>query len=234
MRKAPAVFAVGAALFILAAVPAAGEPIPLSNPPAQTSTALPGRVASVAAVPFAVRGLGTEVAVTIVDAATGQVLFSKGANLPVQPASALKIVTAVTVLTVLPAETTLRTRLVSSGSLSGGVLSGDLVLVGGGDPTLSSLDTAAYPPPARMSALVQAVRRRGITAISGRIVVDSSAYTGPAKGLGWKPTYVTEGSVAPVSALMVDGAHRHPASTRGARSGAPDLQAGERLKALLK
>lgn len=228
---APAV--VGSALLLLVIGPAAADPATLVRPPVATSAALPGKVAAAVTKPFAAPGLGKRVAVTIVDAVSGQALYRKDGAAAVAPASTLKLVTAVTALSVLPADTRLRTTLVTSGTLSGGVLTGDLVLVGGGDTTLSSVDTRSYPQPARLSALAEAVRRRGITAVTGAIVVDASAYTGPATEPDWKPTYVTEGSVAPVTALMVDGGRARPGSTRGSRSAAPDIQAGQRFLALL-
>lgn len=234
MRSAFPSLSVVAALLVLPAGAAASEPVTLSRPPVLIAMALPGPLAHAVAAPFAAPGLGQRVAVTIVDAASGQPLYRQGADLPVLPASTLKLVTAVAALTVLPAGTTLRTTLVTSGTVAGGVLTGDLVLVGGGDPTLSSLDTPAYPAPARLSALVQAVRRRGITAVTGAIVVDTSAYTGPTLGPGWKPSYVAEGSVAPVTALMVDAAHAKPAATGGSRSATPQILAGRRLAELLK
>ena len=231
MRLSVAAFA---ALLMIQSSAAASEPPVLSRPPVATRAALPAAVGSAVSAPFAAAGLGNQVAVTIMDAATGGSLYRKGAQVPVLPASTLKLVTAVTALTVLPAEATLRTTLLMSGAVAGGVLKGDLVLVGGGDPTLSSLDTPEYPAPTRLSALVAAVRRNGITAITGGIIVDTSAYTGPALGAGWMPSYVGEGAAAPVTALMVDGARSNPASKTGARSAKPEILAGQRFSAMLK
>ena len=232
MRIAPYI-TVSVALLILLPGSAAGEPIVLPALPPPRVAVRPAGVAAAVDGPFTAPGLGGRVAVSILDAATGKAVYRKGGAVAVLPASTLKIVTAVTVLTVLPADATLRTAVVTSGSVEGGVLAGDLVLVGGGDTTLSSVETAGYPAPSRMSALVDAVRRRGITAVTGGIVVDGSAYSGPLLEPSWKPTYVTEGSVAPVTALMVDAGRARPGATRGARSSNPDLLAGRRFSALL-
>jgi D-alanyl-D-alanine carboxypeptidase/D-alanyl-D-alanine-endopeptidase (penicillin-binding protein 4) len=51
---------------------------------------------------------------------------------------------------------------------------------------------------------------------------DASLYQGPALGPGWKPSYVTEGSVAPVSALMVDNGRQAPNACEGVESPVED------------
>lgn len=234
MKRVPPALTASAMLVMLLPGAAVGEPLALSSLPAPSVAARASGVSAEVKGPFAAAGLGYRVSVSIIDASTGSALYRKTGGSSVLPASTMKLITAVTALSVLPAETTLRTTVVTNGTIAGGVLTGDLILVGGGDSTLSSLDTSAYPAPARLSALVEAVRRRGITSVAGGIVVDAAAYTGPLLEPTWKPTYISEGSVAPVSALMVDGARSRPGSTRGARSATPDIVAGRRFATLLK
>ena len=176
--------------------------------------------------------LGSRVNAVVIDAVTGTVLYRRGSAVPVVPASTAKLATGLAALHVLGADTRFPTRVVARGQITAGRLSGDLILVGGGDPTLASPGAkAGYPPPARVGTLVTAVRQAGITSVTGAVLVDSSLFTGPRLGPGWKATYVTEGSVSPITALMVDGGRRDPDDDK--RYAAPDLAAGALLRTLL-
>ena len=90
----------------------------------------------------------------------------------------------------------------------------------------SAAATRRSPGPRRRSATrsrrasptspPQARAALGATAVT-RVVVDDSLYTGERLAPGWKPTYVTEGAVAPVTALMVDGGRVRPGRAARAR-----------------
>jgi D-alanyl-D-alanine carboxypeptidase/D-alanyl-D-alanine-endopeptidase (penicillin-binding protein 4) len=100
------------------------------------------------------------------------------------------------------------------------------VLVGGGDPTLGGrLATSGFPATARLASLARTLT--GVT----RVLVDDSLYGGPRLGPGWKPSYVSTGNVAPVSALQVDEGRT---AKTGPRVADPALEAGRQLAALLK
>lgn len=76
-----------------------------------------------------------------------------------------------------------------------GTLHGDLVLVGGGDPTLSSAD---------LDALARDVRRAGVRTVTGDLWLDDTAFDRQRGARGWKAGYVGS-EAAPLSALMLDG-----------------------------
>jgi D-alanyl-D-alanine carboxypeptidase/D-alanyl-D-alanine-endopeptidase (penicillin-binding protein 4) len=165
------------------------------------------------------RALGT-LGLSVVDAETGQAVLELGADRPATPASTAKIVTAVAALSVLDPGAALTTRLVQGAP-------GDLVLVGGGDPSL----VGAHPVTdglggGSLAALAGTAKGRVVK----RVVVDDSLFTGPTLGPSWKPGYVTGGDVAPVGALMVDGGRE---SKEGPRAADPALAAGRQLAALL-
>ena len=171
--------------------------------------------------------LGAQLAVSVVDAASGAPLLESRAATGVVPASTAKIITALTALTVLPHDRRLTTRVLA------GPAPGDVVLVGAGDPTLAgAYASGGYPKVARLVDLATAVRRaRGAAAVT-RVLVDDTLFTGPRLGPGWKPTYVTGGDVAPVSALEVDGGR----ASRGdhvPRVVDPALDAGRQFARLL-
>lgn len=197
-------------------------------PAAEDGTA-PGAAGLQAAVEQALAdpALGGGLAVSVVDAVTGEPLLERATGDLFVPASTAKIATAVAALTGLPADLRLRTRVVA------GAAPGEVVLVGGGDPTLAGPSTPVrYPQPARLADLAAQVRAAlGATSVT-RVVVDDSLYTGDRLAPGWKPTYVTEGAVAPVTALMVDGGRLRQG--RGPRTSEPALAAGEAFAALLQ
>ena len=215
--------------------PVAGRtPLAFATPPADGVAALPAAVARALAKPFADKALGTRVNALVVDAATGTTLYDRGADVAVVPASTTKLFTAVAALRDLGADRRFATRVVTDGTVSAGTLTGDLVVVGGGDPTLTEATAAApYPQPARLADLAAQVRARGITRVTGSVVVDVSLFTGPRLAPGWKPTYVTEGSVAPVTAFEVDGGRtRHDA--REGRVQRPELTGATKLALALR
>ncbi|MEO3785570.1 D-alanyl-D-alanine carboxypeptidase/D-alanyl-D-alanine-endopeptidase [Actinocorallia sp. B10E7] len=153
---------------------------------------------------------GDEIIGVVLDGETRQSLFDAGAGRAAVPASTTKIVTSTAVLASLDPAARITTRVVSK--------DGRLVLVGGGDPTLSSqAEPKGYPRPASVAELARktadALKANGTTRIT--VDYDASLYSGSSLGPGWKPTYFTEGSVAPVSALMVDNGRVAPNPCEG-------------------
>jgi serine-type D-Ala-D-Ala carboxypeptidase/endopeptidase (penicillin-binding protein 4) len=167
--------------------------------------------------------LGAGVSASVVDVATGESLLDLDADTPAVPASTAKLLTAVAALTTLDPETTFETTVVA------GELPGEVVLVGGGDPTLSttapSLTYPGAPTVADLAAQVRAALPAG-TQVT-RVVVDSSLFTGPLTAVGWGPGDAPSSYAAPVTATAVDGARVRPGEP--ARSGQPGLDAGAAL-----
>ncbi len=89
------------------------------------------------------------------------------ADVPMQPGSAMKLVTAVVALDRLGTTHSGRTRLLAGGPVVGGVLQGDLVLQGGADP-----DFGVAP----WWLLLRELRDQGITRIGGDLVLDRQRY----------------------------------------------------------
>lgn len=175
----------------------------------------PQALAAALSGPMRASGLGPSVTAAVSDPASGRSLFASRADTPAVPASTTKIVTAAAALAALGPGHRLTTEVVRSGS--------GVVLVGGGDPTLSSTGLVTvgasaarrrYPRPATLSELAKrtaaALRSSGVRKVT--VDYDASLYTGPRTGPGWKPGYIPEGNVAPVTALQVDGGRVRPDS----------------------
>ncbi len=139
----------------------------------------------------------------------GRVLYDDGGSRPVAPASNMKILTAVAALDKLGPAFRFTTSVEADHAPSGGVLTGNLYLVGGGDPLLRTPNYVATlnPPEPLYTSLVQLaaqVKAAGISRITGSVVGDEARYDGQRAVPGWKPAYVAEGDVGPLSALDVD------------------------------
>ncbi|MGY2001961.1 D-alanyl-D-alanine carboxypeptidase/D-alanyl-D-alanine endopeptidase [Blastococcus sp. SYSU DS1024] len=167
--------------------------------------------------------LGPGTTAQVVDVATGQVLYDQDAGAPLTPASTVKLLTAAATLTTLDPADTFETRVVS------GATPGEVVLVGGGDPTLSRTEPSmTYPGAPTMADLAtQVVAALPAGTPVTRVVVDSSLFSGPLTASGWGPGDAPSSYAAPITATAVDGARVSPGAT--ARSGQPGLDAGSAL-----
>ncbi|MBI4936168.1 MAG: D-alanyl-D-alanine carboxypeptidase/D-alanyl-D-alanine-endopeptidase [Actinobacteria bacterium] len=137
----------------------------------------------------------------------GQMVAGSHAELPLRPASNVKIITAAVALEVLGADHTYTTEV--RGTAEGGVVAGDLYLVGSGDPLLSSSwwngPNAKYPPfnVTSIETLAQNIRHAGVTRIDGSVIGDASRYDDEWYAPSWTDDVrFSEGG--PVSALLVN------------------------------
>jgi serine-type D-Ala-D-Ala carboxypeptidase/endopeptidase (penicillin-binding protein 4) len=194
-----------------------------SEAPAPDAAVLAGELAPLLAAP----ALGAGVEARVVDVASGEVLLDQGSEDPSTPASTAKLLTAVAALTTLGPDTTLETTVVA------GAAPGEVVLVGGGDPTLSrtvpSLTYPGAPTVADLAAQVRSSLPPG-TEVT-RVVVDSSLFDGPLTAAGWGPGDAPSTYAAPVTATAVDGARVRSGDLP--RSGAPGTDAGTALAVAL-
>ena len=153
--------------------------------PAAAAGSLPtaSGLRSALAGPLSAAALGPQVAAMVADPATGRVLLSQDGTRLLTPASTTKLVTSVAALAVLGANATFTTRVVH------GATPGQIVLVGGGDPTLAVNQFPAqdYPQPATLASLAAqtagALKAQGRTTVS--VGYDTSLYTGPGMAPGW-------------------------------------------------
>jgi D-alanyl-D-alanine carboxypeptidase/D-alanyl-D-alanine-endopeptidase (penicillin-binding protein 4) len=232
------VVAAGAALVLRTDL--GGSPAPRRSAGSSTLPPRPGVLAALPSAPIptasavaaAVRPLlrstsfGGAAAALVVDAVTGRVLFRGRPTQPAVPASTAKLLTAAAALTTLPPTRTLQT----SAWLTGHTV----VLVGGGDVTLTRTAAAGYPRTASLTRLAAqaaaALTARSVSRVHVRY--DASAWPPAALAAGWSRSYLTEGDVAEPTALELDEA-RLDTKTLG-RSTAPAAQAAAAFAALLR
>lgn len=147
----------------------------------------------------------------------GQEVFADNPTLPLVPASAQKILTAYGAYSVLGGDHTYETSLVTNGTIEDGVLDGDLILVGGGDPLLATGDYVSryeQQPHFRtaIEQLADAVVAEGITEINGAVLGDESRYDTQRYVPEWPErfTNASQNQTGPLSALTVnDGFTRY-------------------------
>ncbi|MBA3369135.1 MAG: D-alanyl-D-alanine carboxypeptidase/D-alanyl-D-alanine-endopeptidase [Geodermatophilaceae bacterium] len=185
----------------------------------------PAALAAILAPTLADPRLGGRLLASVVDVVDGQVLFEASGAQSGTPASNAKLLTAFAALSTLDPGDRLSTSVVA------GSTAGEIVLVGGGDATLSrTAPSLSYPGAPTVADLAQQVLGNADTEITG-IVVDSSLYTGPSISPLWRTGDAPSTYAAPVTATMVDGGRISPGSR--SRSGTPALDAGAALAAAL-
>ncbi|MDQ3348653.1 MAG: D-alanyl-D-alanine carboxypeptidase/D-alanyl-D-alanine-endopeptidase [Acidobacteriota bacterium] len=140
-------------------------------------------------------------AVDVVSMATGEHLYSLNAGRWMMPASNMKIVTLAAAAETLGWDYRFRTTLEALGSITNGVLHGDLIVRGNGDPTIGSRNDRAEGV---FQEWIAALGAAGVSAIEGRIVGDDQSFDEEGLGAGWAWDYLQYRYAAPVGALEIN------------------------------
>src|SRR5687767_3611347 len=107
-------------------------------------------------------------------------LYERNSGTLLIPASAMKLVSVAAASEAVAWTYTFETRMLAAGTVVNGVLQGDLVITGNGDPTLLGRASDASLAP-----WIDAVRAHGITRIDGRVIADDDAVEEPRPGFVW-------------------------------------------------
>lgn len=164
--------------------------------------------------PALARGL---IGVRIDSLTTGQNIYKRNDDKLVMPASNMKILTMTTAAEKLGWDFTYKTHLDAIGTVTNGVLRGDLVVTGGGDPTIVSTDGGPAPLFAEWAA---ALRKAGIHRIDGRIIGDDSFFDDDDIGMGWSWDDLVFGYSAGISGLSYNENQVTATVSPGATAGA--------------
>ena len=140
----------------------------------------------------------------VVSLTRGDTLYARNADLSMQPASTMKLMTAAIALERFGAEYQFSTDVLRDGAVDGaGTLTGNLYLRGDGDPGFSNRylrGDAGIP----VATLARLVAEAGIKRVSGDIVGDANAFDAKRVPDGWLSRYLQAGYAARVSPLSLN------------------------------
>jgi D-alanyl-D-alanine carboxypeptidase/D-alanyl-D-alanine-endopeptidase (penicillin-binding protein 4) len=172
-----------------------------ADAPAPTAAGVKAALAKLVAASV----LGPSVHVSVVDVATKQPLFQLNADAPATPASTTKLLTAATVLAARGPAYRLTTRVVA------GSKPGEVVLIGGGDPTMAVNATGQFPGAARLDKLAAQVKKALGGTKPTKVIIDTSLFSGPTTAVGWSSGLISpEGQVAAIEPLMTNAGRIKP------------------------
>ncbi len=137
----------------------------------------------------------SDVALVVQPLDADQPLIAHGAERALNPASTIKLLTTLVALDSLGPAHRFKTRVYTRGELKGDTLHGNLILKGGGDPSLTL---------ERFWLLLREVRARGIRHIQGDVLIDQSCYDLPPADPAAFDQAPLRPYNAPPAALLVD------------------------------
>lgn len=172
-------------------------------------------------------GMSGDVAVSVRDGLTGEELYNRSAQEPLIPASSTKAVTAAAALAVWGSGYRIPTRVVA------GTEDGQVVLIAGGDVTLTREGTGYYEDAGTLADLAEQVVEELGTAPT-TLIVDTSIFPDDPVASGVDRVDIADGYTAELTPFMVDGGRTEPTATNyGQRSQDPTKAAADHLADLL-
>ena len=125
------------------------------------------------------------VGISIVNAATNELVFEKNAQIGLAPASCQKIITSVSAFEMLGANYKFKTSWGYNGNINAGVLNGDLFLTGYGDPSLGSWRYNSTNENIVLQNWIQLLKDKGIQKVTGSVYFDNRQFTYQPLPGGW-------------------------------------------------
>lgn len=165
-------------------------------------------IEAVLAAPAAQRGVW---GIHVVDLSSGEVVYQRNAQVPMTPASVTKLFSTSLALLRLGPSHRLRTEVLASSPVGpGGVLNGDLTLVGGGDPSLSARAVPYRKGPVEgdplgpLRELARQVAATGLRRVEGDLIADDSMIPWVPYPEGWAAGDAVWEYGSPVSAFVLN------------------------------
>jgi D-alanyl-D-alanine carboxypeptidase/D-alanyl-D-alanine-endopeptidase (penicillin-binding protein 4) len=121
----------------------------------------------------------------VIDAATGKVIFDKNAQMGLAPASTQKIITSVSAYELLGQAYQFVTNIGYEGTITNGILKGNLIVSGTGDPTLGSWRWNGTKPETLLNDWAKKIKAAGIKKVEGSVVANAGAFPYQAIPDGW-------------------------------------------------
>jgi len=184
------------------AAPAAARAVGRANVPGEPSAEVLALRADLTRLIQQTGWRNAQWSVMVVSLDRGDTLFAHEPDLALAPASNMKLFTTAAALYYLGPQFRYATYLMTDGAIEAGVLTGDLIVYGTGDPTLT--DRFFGTRTAAWEALADTLAARGVTRILGDVVGDASYFTGSPIGTGWQESYMNASYAAQASALSVN------------------------------
>jgi D-alanyl-D-alanine carboxypeptidase/D-alanyl-D-alanine-endopeptidase (penicillin-binding protein 4) len=134
---------------------------------------------------------GASFAIMVREVESGDTICAYDPDRMLTPASALKLVTTAAALEILGDDYRYSTLIEHDGELRNGMLNGNIYIKGSGDPTLGSshfsADDNIYPHNrnAFFPKWMEAIRRKGISAVAGDIIADESCFDSEGVSMKW-------------------------------------------------
>lgn len=222
--------AVGSAASVPVVPSATPTPEPTREVPAELVAATALRTCSIADLAADPRLLSF--AGSVINVTTGDVLYDRSATAGASPASVLKVITAAAALATVGPSYQFSTKVFE------GSEPGSIVLVGGGDPTLSRLPVGAesvYKGAPKLADLAAQTKAAWETLHPGdpitKVILDASLWSTADKwDSTWDRSEQRDGWHAEVTALMIDGDRDNPQAIQSRRSDDPIARAGSAFR----
>ena len=144
----------------------------------------------------------------------GETLYERNSRRLLMPASNMKVVTLAAAAERLGWDYTYPTVLFAAGPIADGMLRGDLVVVGSGDPSLT-----IEAGDALFADWADALQRAGVRTVAGRVIGDDNAFEDNGLGFGWSWDDLPDDYAAAVSALQFNENTVHVAIAPGPSAG---------------
>ena len=184
------------ALFLSACHP---SPRPVATPRLSAVQQLQHDIDAILAAPALEHSVWGVLVTSLARTDEEETLYSLHARTLLMPASNMKIVTLAAAAARLGWDFHYETRLVADGPIQGGVLHGDLIVIGSGDPSIGGRDG---PPAHVFDAWAENLKAIGLRRIEGRIIGDDDRFEDETLGAGWTWDDLSEGYAAGVGALQ--------------------------------
>lgn len=132
---------------------------------------------------------------------TGEVIYSRNENKCFMPASNMKLFTTSAALTSLTPDFHYYTLLATNGTISGGVLHGDVFLKGSGDPTICGRFNGGNVLQT-FDDWADSLTALGIKKIDGNLIGDDNCFDEEFYGDGWAANYETDWYAAQIGGIV--------------------------------
>ncbi|WP_232823482.1 D-alanyl-D-alanine carboxypeptidase/D-alanyl-D-alanine-endopeptidase [Dyella sp. C9] len=137
--------------------------------------------------------------ISVISLDTGRTIYAYHADQLLQPASTAKLFTAAVALSEFGPDYRIPTRVLATGDIHNGQLSGPLILYGMGDPTLGTdASTQSWP-----DQLAEQLAAQGLRHVHGDLIADATYFASPTMGTGWEAIDLQSWFAVPATALSV-------------------------------